>query len=388
MKRIITISFFILASTLLLAGCAGWTYLTNDAYEENKEVLLYSLGEHQVLDVRNEIRGQAPLGGGTSFYVWEIQYRRYTGELTIFELDNRGPLDYQLLQHAAEQSVADIHKAVTNIYFPERLEESDGVQVRVNIRSLTPNISDTINSTEETIRLRSITAQELVSYWNVMYDIFVTVDGCEYAADEIKRTKALTRATAKYLPQDQINVRLTVVQNDDLSFEGSYHKQTDTFEIITNEERRAVWEALSRSRWQIIKDVGVNYFTEEELTTPSPFPMRVTINHSFSLREIQDFHSFKEIGREANICLSSVTPQELVAYWDITYSVHVDVTDYEKHSEAFESLLDMVKTLAVYLEQDEVSFSFLVNLVDVRDSLSYRGVYHKQTGSFNLVDYD
>lgn len=394
MKRATATSFLVLASLILLTGllvgCSGWTHHTVNAYELYEESLQYSLGDHNVLEVREE-RRCGGIGTGSTFYVWDIQYTRHTGETAIFELDNVLPLDHQLLHHAAAQSVIDIHRTLTSTYFSkEEIDKSDDASARIQIRPLISNISDTLDSAEGIIKLYSATPtpQELVRYWGVSYTVSLSIDEVEYAASETERLKAFTQALAAYLQQAEIDIRFNVTQDDDLSFEGTYHKQADAFETITNKEKRVVWGALSRSQWQIIHDVATDYFLEEELTTPSSLaPVRVLINHSAVFRETADFRLFEEISEKTSIELDSVTPSELVAYWGVTYSVAVTVTDYEKHEEAFESLLSLIEALAIYLEQDEIVFSFLVNIADVRDSLSYRGVYHRQTGVFKFSDY-
>ena|GEM_PF-3027073 len=111
------------------------------------------------------------------------------------------------------------------------------------------------------------------------------------------------------------------------------------------------------------------------------------------------------LSAESGLQLYSVTPHKLIANWGFSVSVSLSTSDYENYLDQRERFKAMTRTLANYLELDEISVNFAlrtlrtVRLEDGRTSsqtnesiswehsgaISFSGVYNRITDTFEVM---
>ena len=111
------------------------------------------------------------------------------------------------------------------------------------------------------------------------------------------------------------------------------------------------------------------------------------------------------LSTESGLQLYSVTPHKLIAEWGFSVSISLSTNDYENYVDQRERFKEMTRTLADYLELDEIRVSFVlrhlrtVRLEDGRTSsqpckiisreyaaeISFFGVYNRRTDTFEVT---
>jgi len=239
------IAFLIVVSLFtFFSGCSdhGEDYL-----RRYQRFLSYSLGEHQVI-IDGEIRtfGE-PAPKHKTYRIWELEFTRQNGEERNFWFTD-GDFARQVLSYAIYIARGDIKREVASRYFDEELivtgrmpidsaniivPRADTVVLVLGRIDLDRYSFSRVSNSRNGLRLYSITPQELVSDWGVLFSVSVSTSDYENYADILEQFKALTRTLADYLEQDEMQVFFTLRGNDEISFRGIYNRQADTFEVQT-----------------------------------------------------------------------------------------------------------------------------------------------------------
>ena len=157
--------------------------------------------------------------------------------------------------------------------------------------------------------------------------------------------------------------------------------------------------AMSMAREDIQREVASQYFSIEELTDGSGrmlsnstwgnvvSPGAGTVVSVFgshpNTRQLVSCPQFYDrvLNARNGLRLYSVTPQELVSDWGFIFQVVVQTDDFENYADLIERFKAMTRTLATYLEQDQIQISFRFD----PPGMSFGGIYNRQTDTFETM---
>ena len=209
-----------------------------------------------MVHTHNETRnlyGVLGVGRPVEMRVWEIKYQRYYGEDMTLNFGSFYLFENYIRSAILRQATEIVNQAILDEFvthfFPEHEWSSTSLGARVGIQPTFVDyylqiprsgaevtisyhragilFSEILNP-QSGIRLRYVTAQDLVADWNFVYWVHVTINNDELHDDIIDRALEMTRYLAAYLGQERIEVfvghTLKVV----------YYKSTDTFELPDN----------------------------------------------------------------------------------------------------------------------------------------------------------
>jgi len=148
-------------------------------------------------------------------------------------------------------------------------------------------------------------------------------------------------------------------------------EQVFRFDSETSFESSVLFHAHSRA-WGLAERFVGAYFTPEELRDTY-----IRIHMSMDALEMDGYHMSDP--REG-LRFYSVTLPLLAADWDFTFEVEAQSFDEENYMDLIEALKTMIRSLAVYLGQDQVPLSFWHN----RQDISFSGYYCRHTGTFEI----
>ena len=223
-----------------LVGC-NVIWFRNTVRNYN-DFLSFSLGEFEVTNSewqrRRNYWGFIP-AGWIRYRVWEVEYRLYTGEVRSLSINNRPggfSLDMAVIGQAGSIAEQQIIQDVPSGFFTDDERAPEGV-VSIYFPSFQFETTPVVTDLQSGIRLRYITPQELVADWGVTFRLRATIRDHNMHHEITDRLKEMTRYLAVYLGQNRIFIEVTSRGDDaDLSFRGHYCKQTDTFDVVINQE--------------------------------------------------------------------------------------------------------------------------------------------------------
>jgi len=169
------------------------------------------------------------------------------------------------------------------------------------------------------------------------------------------------------------------------------------------------------------RDIVYNYFTPKEYNfrsvgscyaepnfrdlayRPGEYNFELPTLVEVRMRPPQEINDV--LSAESGLQLYSVTPNKLITDWGFSVSVYLSTSDYENYVDQRERFHAMTKTLANYLELDEIKVNFAlrtlrtVRLEDGRtstqinerisrehsDAISFSGVYNRKTDTFEVM---
>lgn len=96
--------------------------------------------------------------------------------------------------------------------------------------------------------------------------------------------------------------------------------------------------------------------------------------------------SHQVLNHRSGLRLHSITPQELVSDWGVSFDISVVVHNYSSYERMIEQLKGMTRTLSAYLEQDETRIFFTIHDNDEApfdvSEINFSGTYYRQTDTF------
>jgi len=167
--------------------------------------------------------------------------------------------------------------------------------------------------------------------------------------------------------------------------------------------RTVLHHATAIGLYEITEEVARSYFKDEpliELTTMIWQNFHGTTGNPNSEIQIigvmnNDRSHFQDalrvcpyahvINPRTGLRLYSITAQELVSDWGVSFGISVAVRDYEIYEYMIEQTKAMVRTLAAYLDQDQMEIRFRFRDHDFEQEAPFEDfqlIYHRETDHF------
>lgn len=246
----------------------------------------------------------------------------------------------------------------------------------------------------------------------LLFLIIVTLSLFLIACEALSATDYLAKHRDylnRSLGQHEVTERRRMVYADESFYRVSisYARQNGDYRSITfsgagnngdaDLARVILAEARRDSSFDLVESIASNYFPEEKISLPGStntiFDSRIRIHMSSEWRgRVNPYTSPSAVLDPYNgLFLYDMSPQVLTEKWGFIAWVSFSSADRDSYTQDVDSVKEMTRTLATYLNQDVVPIQFGFNKyyleeddLEIASSLGFYGYYDRPTDSFTL----
>jgi len=175
--------------------------------------------------------------------------------------------------------------------------------------------------------------------------------------------------------------------NRSIEWQLQFTRQNGETRLFTVDNGQALAQSVVWGGAQgIIQDAlagkAAGYFAPEELDRDTQTPTQIFL-WTGPIGDRRSDNS-RVIDPQSGLRLYSVSPQELVAHWGFNLDIDVRSRDYANRADIIDRLKEMTRTMAAYLEQDDVIVRFTLSNSQGRhlQDLSFIGIYSRPDDAF------